>query len=64
MPTSSDIREATLSDQDQHFDCLILIHGAAGTMQALDFGKWLRKRYVEELAFLPPQYTVGFRSGY
>eukprot|EP00200_Dunaliella_tertiolecta_P002707 CAMPEP_0202357266 /NCGR_PEP_ID=MMETSP1126-20121109/11362_1 /ASSEMBLY_ACC=CAM_ASM_000457 /TAXON_ID=3047 /ORGANISM="Dunaliella tertiolecta, Strain CCMP1320" /LENGTH=445 /DNA_ID=CAMNT_0048950113 /DNA_START=101 /DNA_END=1438 /DNA_ORIENTATION=- len=30
-----------------------------GQLQALDFGQWLRKRYIEELGFLPPQYKEG-----
>jgi hypothetical protein len=30
----------------------------AGQMQALELGKWLRERYVNQLGLLPPSYQV------
>lgn len=30
-----------------------------GQRQALQFGQWLRQRYVEEVGFLPPKYEDG-----
>ena len=29
-----------------------------GQLQSRDLGKWLRQRYVKELAYLSPQYQV------
>lgn len=34
-----------------------------GQQQALDVGAWLRRRYVEQLGFLPPTAAAGAVSG-
>lgn len=34
-----------------------------GQQQALDLGAWLRRRYVQQLCFLPPRSAAGAVSG-